>query len=110
MIFTSFGLAISFLGLWNRGSGDFLEQRKLQEGKREAVRAARREAGRCLHSVVVRAGEGEAPWEAESFQASPCALRAAGTANCQCPAHLCEIHTSDGTHGGGDLSQETVHI
>lgn len=87
---------------WNRGS--------CRRGREKLLGLQEGEAGRCLHSVVVRAGEGEAPWEAESFQASPCALRAAGIANCQCPAHLCEIHTSDGTHGGGDLSQETVHI
>lgn len=72
----------------------------MQEGK----------AGSCLHSAVDRAGEGEVPWETESFQAGPCALGADGIASCQRPAHLCEIHTSDGTHGGGDLSQETVHI
>lgn len=58
------GWPTSILGL----SG-FLEHRKLQEGKREAVRAAGG-GGRALPGL----------WEAESFQPSPCALRAAGIA------------------------------
>lgn len=86
---------------WLSGSGESAG------GEKKLLGLEKGEVGSSLHPV---AGQGKAPYECGIFQAIPYALKSCRNCRCWCVAHLCEVHTGDGTHGGRDLGQQTVHL